>query len=559
MDSRSAQTSGGAGIMKHHLIKIMHIAAALIILLFCSLYASAQDELEPTDPDIVIPSVIMEVEDLSIDLIIAELPEEEWALPAERDVPLPEVILPVEEPEIDFDFAEEEDREDEDTPSLFVESVLGGGNISHLFAQVQINKLGDFPRYSMFFTHETLDGFSFKDTGTGYSSREEQLKGSIKYNIRKLQMENNMNYHEFEHGLQEQGDYFSKISRNFSSLNNFSISPTDIFTLSGSLYLDYSTFLLTDNSAPDYEVDYPPREIISGIGIGTDFRIRKALLGINAEYKFRNIIGENDFLLHRFLGGVSLSFELPHWLNIGGKVSYYYSKQTPVLIPFEASFWGTPLDFFSFKIRGGYFLNQMDLNTFISKPDYIYSDMPDNIYDNYGWFAALNAQFNLRNSFTISLNQELMFHQNLPQLGDDINSSTGLFPVYFEDDAVELENEARLTWNAPKIFSLSVINSNTFLWDPNFSATGEFSVETAFREKRDKYGVIITGGVKTNFEDELKTPILDLNTYVQIADFARVILELNDILYFINDDYRFFREPFITPGFLGTLKIQIKF
>lgn len=527
----------------------------LLVLISCNIFA--QDDLEPGDPDIVIPSVIMEVEDLSIDLIIAELPEEEWALPVERDVPLPEVILPVEEPEIDFNFVDRENQEAEGTPQLFVESVLGGGNASHLFAQVQINKLGDFPRYSMFFNHETLDGFSFKDTGSGFSFREELLKGSIKYNIRKLQMENNMNYHELEHGLQGYGDYFSKISRTFSSLNNFSLSPNDKFTFYGALFIDYSTFLLTDSAAPDYSSDYPPREIITGIQLGTDFRIKSLLLGINAEYKFRNIFGNNDFLIHRFLGGTSLSFELPRWLNIGAEVSYYYSKQTPVLIPFEASFWGTPVDFFSFKIRGGYFLKQIDLNTIIS--DYTYSDMPLNIYDNYGWFGALNAQFNLKNRFTISLKQELRFQNNLPQLGDNLNSNTGLFPVVFTDDALELDNEVKLSWQAPKIFSLSFINKDTFLWEPDFSVTGEFTLETAFRQKKDKYGIIIASGIKTDFEEELLSPVLDFNAYIQIADFARIICEFNDILYFVNSENRFYREPFITPGFLGTLKIQIKF
>ncbi len=536
---------------------LLLIITFILFLVFTISSLYAEETLEPEEPDIVIPSVIMEVEDLSIDLIIAELPEDEWALPAERDVPLPEEILTVKEPTIDFDLIQREEGEMESSPSLFVESVLGGGNISHLLCQIQINKLGEFPRYSLFFNHETLDGFSFKDTGIGFSFREELLKGSIKYNISGLQIENTMNYLELEHGLQGQGDYFSKISRTFSSSNNFILSPGDKFTFSGSIFANYSTFLLTGSASPDYTVDYPPKEIIAGAGLNTDFQIKSALLGFNAEYKFRNIPGDDDLLLHRVLAGTSLSVELPHWLNIGAKVSYFYSKQLPVLFPFEASFWGTPFDFFSFKIRGGYFLNQVDLKTILT--DYTYSDIPEEFHDNHGWFAGLNAQFNLKNQFTISLKQELFFHENLPQLEDEVNITTGLFPVVFTDDVIELDNEIKISWQAPSVLSLSFINRDTLLWDPDFSVLGEFSLETALIQKQDKYGMIITAGFITDFVEVPVKPVLDFNAYVQIADFARIICEFNDILNPMFEDYRFSREPFISPGFLGTLKIQIKF
>ncbi len=529
----------------------------ILLFTFVIFNTGAEDTLEPQDPDIVIPSVIMEIEDLSIDLIIAELPEDEWALPIERDVPLPEEILQVKEPTIDFNLLEQEHGEDESAPSLFVESVLGGGNVNHLLSQIQINKIGELPRYSLFFNHETLDGFSFKESGTGFSFREELLKASIKYKISNLQIENTLNYLELEHGLQGLGDYYSKISRTFSSINNFILNPTGNFHFNGSIFADYSTFLLTGSASPNYNVDYPPAEIIAGTGIGLDFQKSKVLFGFNAQYKFRNIFGNEDMLLHRILAGASISIELPHWLNIGAEASYFYSKQLPVLIPFEASFWGTPLDYFSFKIRGGYFIKYIDLNTILS--EYIYSDMPFEFQDNHGFFTALQVQFNLQNQFTISLKQELLFHNNMPQLDDTLNSTTGLFPVVFKDDVVELDTEVKLSWQAPKVLSLTFINKNIMLWEPDLSASGEFSLETALAQKQDRYGMIITAGVITDFIDLPLRPILDFNAYVQIADFARIICEFNDILNPVFDEYRFSREPFITPGFLGTLKIQIKF
>ena len=199
----------------------------------------------------------------------------------------------------------------------------------------------------------------------------------------------------------------------------------------------------------------------------------------------------------------------------------------------------------------------MDLKTILT--DYTYSDIPEEFHDNHGWFAGLNAQFNLKNQFTISLKQELFFHENLPQLEDEVNITTGLFPVVFTDDAIELDNEIKISWQAPSVLSLSFINRDTLLWDPDFSVLGEFSLETALIQKQDKYGMIITAGFITDFVEVPVKPVLDFNAYVQIADFARIICEFNDILNPMFEDYRFSREPFISPGFLGTLKIQIKF
>ena len=54
---------------------------------------------EPIDPDIVLPSVILEIEDLSIEVIDAVLPEEDELLPPEREVPLPEQdVMEIKEP-----------------------------------------------------------------------------------------------------------------------------------------------------------------------------------------------------------------------------------------------------------------------------------------------------------------------------------------------------------------------------------------------------------------------------------------------------------------------------
>jgi hypothetical protein len=537
----------------------------LTLLLIYPLSIMAQEGIEPEDPALLLPSVILEIEDLSEEILQIDLPEQEWEPPVEREIPLPEETLLVEEPEIDFDLLEpppEEETETDIPTPLFVEALLGGGNVYHLICQISIYKLLDFPRYSFKFSHETLDGFDFRDKGSGYSLREELLNGNIRFQVSIMEIAIFANYEATERGFQGQGPFFSKIARLFNGGTDLLIKPKDTINLALNLESGYSTFLLTGAPKPDYNVRFPPGEFFIKSRWDSDFQIKSVLLGFTAQYKFRNILGNDFFNLHRVLTEVSLSVELPYWLNIGGRVGYFYSKHTPYLFPFEISFWGTPLDFFSFRIKGGYFVTEYDLKHILK--DFCYPEMPDELEDDHGWFVYSDVQFNIKNKLIITLGADLSFHSHFPDLADNINSSTGLFSLLYKDVAI-LNTKAGFKWLATDIFSLTLENSETLLWESDFSFLGDFLLECSLTQREDKVGSSVSFGLETDFKSKPLKPLLNFSFYGRIARFARIILDFKDILSPVLKEDRYIKEglyrkkPYITPGFLGTLTIQIKF
>ena len=79
------------------------LLSAVILMIFSRHFSGFSQDIEPSEPSIVLPAVVLEIEDLSIESITAVLPEDEEILPPEIEFPLPEVgELEVEEPHMDF-------------------------------------------------------------------------------------------------------------------------------------------------------------------------------------------------------------------------------------------------------------------------------------------------------------------------------------------------------------------------------------------------------------------------------------------------------------------------
>lgn len=351
---------------------------------------------EPADPDIILPSILLEIEDLSIETIDAILPEEEELLPPEREVPLPdEEVMEVKEPapvtalpESGFDAVK--------TPSgasFAAEAILGAGYVNHILSQISFYKLGETPRYKLLFSHEMLDGFAFRDAGTGFNLREDSLEASIKGNLGKVESEVSGNFYEGEWGLQDQSEYyFSRIVRLIDGTALFSMMPSDMFRLSANIQGTYTSMSLTGAETPEFDASYPPAEVVAGGTAGGELLFDSVTFGVSAEYRYRNLLGSKDYELHRVLAKTSISIELPLSFILSGNVGYFYNTDIPWLIPFDISLSANPEQTFSFQLAGGYQVRENNLNTFWK--EYPFSGFPTSLPgsdtsilpDNHGWY-----------------------------------------------------------------------------------------------------------------------------------------------------------------------------
>ena len=128
----------------------------------CSLHGQPPNPaVAPGEPEIIMPQVILQVEDLSVEKVEAQLPPEEELLPPVRTIPtLSEGELAVGEPTIPAAPVEAEGPSRPSNDRLLSSEVqLGAGTVNMIMGSVALKTLGPDPRFSLQFHHETLDGF----------------------------------------------------------------------------------------------------------------------------------------------------------------------------------------------------------------------------------------------------------------------------------------------------------------------------------------------------------------------------------------------------------------
>ncbi|KPJ87001.1 MAG: hypothetical protein AMS17_09975, partial [Spirochaetes bacterium DG_61] len=120
----------------------------LIFFILIGSYFGLCQELEPEEPEIVLPSVILEIEDLSTELVTAALPEEEDLMIPEPQFPLPTAgELEVGEPDIDFILPQTGAPmfQLKEGKYLTAEAVLGAGTVNQFYSRISLYFLGDKP------------------------------------------------------------------------------------------------------------------------------------------------------------------------------------------------------------------------------------------------------------------------------------------------------------------------------------------------------------------------------------------------------------------------------
>ena len=125
------------------------------------------------------PQVVLQVEDLSVEKVEAQLPPEEEMLPPVRTIPpLSEGELAVGEPTIPAAAVEAEGPARASNDRLLSSEVqLGAGTPNMISASMALKTLGPDPRLSLQFHHESLDGFDGHEPGSGFNLRDDSLDG----------------------------------------------------------------------------------------------------------------------------------------------------------------------------------------------------------------------------------------------------------------------------------------------------------------------------------------------------------------------------------------------
>ncbi len=347
------------------MMKSVLFAAVLVLLM--SPLVPAQQDVEPDEPEIVLPPMLLEVEDLSVERVEAAIPEGD-------ELPAPTIDLPMPEPEeleipdeaFDLPLPSQDEgmfdiaRTDRE---IFSEGVVGLGSMHHVLGSLSLYKLGDEPRFRLQFLHEGLNGFAedygFNDPGTGYHRIENLLSGSLELRFGTLSLDTTAAYQELTDGLQEQSEQYDAITHQFSSSSvSAELRASDSLSLTADTDVRYTGTVGSFRDPGDVPLD--DSEIVLSPTLGAHLSFPYVNVGIEGRYGYRNVIDNEDLLLHRAGGMLSTEISFPFPLYLDGSVGIAWTSEGPLRIPFSAGLSTTLGEMFTVSVQGGYEVEQLN-------------------------------------------------------------------------------------------------------------------------------------------------------------------------------------------------------
>jgi len=529
----------------------------LLLFLSCSTFLSFAQEAEPEEPEIVLPRVILEIEDLSVEAISAGIPEEEL-IPQTLEVPLPEPEdLQIVEPSIMLSFPDAEGSAlmQEEGKYLNFEGVLGVGSRNNFMGSFSLYQFERAPEGKLLFGHEVYDGLSGFEEGSGYNLRRDDFEGMVGFDIKKLGVDIEGSFYDHERGLQGLGEYYSKISRYGTALGGLKYPFGDRFTLGFDLGADVSTQLLTaaGSTAPDPD---KVNEYLAFTTLTGRYNFERGYVGLVPGFSYRDGGDSGAYSLTRSHVKGIFGVDLGNVTRLEGDAGWFWSDASGHLFPFSLAVSTYPTDLFSLNLSGGYKLDEYNLNTVFE--GYPYADTPTELFDNYGWFFDVSSHIHVARSWIIYVGLSFMDSSGMLTTTDTTDPITGLFPIG-QREASQLEAEAGLRWNPSMRFSAYVSWIYEILDRPQFYPAHSFNLELNWFGYSGKWGVDFTSIQEIGVNDFVQAPIVDLSAYYRVAEFIRLAGELNDIVNLAMDEPRYDWYPYVDVGFQVAFKVYINF
>ena len=537
------------------------ILPALLLILLWALPPVGAQETEPEEPDIVLPEVILRIEDFSVEEVEAVLPEDEDLLPGERQVPLPEAEeLEVAEPASPLEIGEARElHEGQPASILSAQAILGAGSMSHVYSLISLNRLGQEPRFRLRFLNETLDGIAGEPTGSGYDFRQYSLDGEIRAPLKGWTLRGEGLLEEQERGLQQESPsgYASRIAHTTSGALGLDMPFGERFTLTTGFGASYTSSLLTGPVAGGPSPEETSELLLSPEVAGT-FRFGPLWLGFDARYAYRELLDGDGGVVHRIGAGVTFGVEFLEVYRLEALGGWLYSSAAGHLVPFSLSFSGSPWPVFSFQAAGGYR---------VSEPTYAevlevfpFASLPVTLVDNHGWFLDGGLNLGIGRSLGLNAGVRADWNSGLP-LVTTLDRFGGDLFVLDQRKGVSLGTEVGLRWNASSVFTLGTSLKSQFLQKSIFDPLHRLQIQLEATTPDEKWGGSATLELGLGYDPAAPAvstiPALDLGAFARLSEAIVLSGEIRDLLYPLIGGPRQSQPPFAAEGLRGSIFVEI--
>jgi hypothetical protein len=540
-------------------MKRLFIACAFLLIVSTTAFSQTRD-LGPGEPEIVLPQLVLQVEDLSVEKIEAKLPPDAELLPPERGIPLrSEGEVPVGEPAVIPDAPSDAGQENPNVQGLTSQAALGAGIENSIIGSLTMKTLGSDPRLSLSFSHLTIDGFNGRPAGSGFDVRSDDISGEIAMKLGLVDLDMQGGFKDDAAGLQGQGagGYIDRLTRDATGSLGLSINPIEWLTIKAGFSGGYDTLTLS-RAAP-----LGISELRVSPDLSVEIRIPsfKAALGSRYEYRTAGFGSSGAQEIHRVLTGLSLGLELPASMLVEGSVAWSWKSGGVNLFPFELRISGTPFSFLSFGIGGGYSVVPYDISDIMTAYPII---LPQPFVDSedHGWFGDVSVQLspfkdiNMSGKLSFMTSAAMLDSLGYPDLVQD--AQTGLF-LLTQRPATRLTSEIGLRWTPIPGASLGGSWKLEIMDRPAFVPQSDIKVDGLLMEQSGAFGGNVSVEMRAGTTTAGQWPIVNVGGFFKISDAVLIYLDVEDLLQPGMGAHRLGVGPFEEPGFRVIAEARLSF
>jgi hypothetical protein len=400
----------------------------------------------PEEPDIMLPPMVLEIEDVSEESVQAALPDIWDPVVPELSIPLPEAeAISVSESVFDIELIDEMlpsgEGQDVKTSSFASEGMIGAGASNHIIGDVSLYKLGKSPRFSIHFYHEGMDGYGKRSPGEGFFFSDDAIDAEFSHTADKTDFSLSAGYSEEEDGLQDLASAYSVKHRILSGTSAFTYEPRDRLSLGGGFSFESLNKLLT-GTLPEEDSELILRPSVQA---GLSFPGFKA--GFSADYRFRSLSVDSSSSDDNWLRS-ALSF---HWavsfLDIGGNVGLAWDFGDAFYVPFSVDLSGAVRDILSFSVSGGFAFEEAAWSGILRENPYI--ALNGLLGPACGYFGRLDLRGNIGKALSITAGGDLRFLSGalVPDYSSFVNGMYSLTP----EDRTLLSLSSGLPWSSGEV------------------------------------------------------------------------------------------------------------
>ncbi len=527
----------------------------LTYLIFMPLYLYAEDNVHPpSEPEITLPPLLMEVEDLSIKGFKVPIPEED-ILPPQTVMPLPEEFgIDVKKQMVDIapEFIDIKQSNLITKNKIKTEATLGIGTLNNFFSDISVSSYGGNPEGELTYNHDSADKFSGNPPSRGYGSRSDKIRSFLSYKRDKIEIKGEASFDEEEIGLQNNSDYFSRINR-FMYLNSEMIYKISSRTrINGKINTEAASQNLTGGT--DLYRGSIEYHVVPSFELLHDFNRGSVSAGVFFDYTGNSRNDISGVVNYGLYGDVWYDLSEMNRLNLYLKGNW--KNNSSFYLPFKLAVVSDINDYLSINMSASYIVKQNLLYDSFRK--FLLIDVPIDPGMEKDWNFKLVGRWVPISDWVITASINYTIFDGRVDIGKNLNDN-GLFDYrLIEGDIFGFNSGIR--WIINPIFSTRVKFELNYgdLTAIDHIFSGEISINGISEHGR----LGGSAGLKLTFnrrDNKSLLPQMNLNGFYNVKEYIRFSIDINDMLLPFTNIKRYIIYPYLDRGFYIMFKTSILF